>query len=81
MKRNQIEIVSRLAEALNQLETKMTINDDRLLTPDEVSSYLGVPTVTLKDWRYHGRGPKYIRLSRKMIRYWLSAIIEFLRGL
>jgi excisionase family DNA binding protein len=39
-----------------------------LLTPGEVSDYLGVPTGTLANWRYTGRGPTFTRLGRH-VRY------------
>lgn len=40
----------------------------RLLTPDEVSDYLGVPPGTLANWRYQGHGPAFVRLGRH-VRY------------
>ncbi len=40
----------------------------RLLTPDDVSACLGVPTATLANWRYQGRGPGFVRLGRH-VRY------------
>jgi predicted DNA-binding transcriptional regulator AlpA len=58
----------------------MSPEQDRLLTPKEAAEYLGVSTLTLKDWRYHGRGPTFIRLSHKMIRYRVSALIQFVES-
>ena len=58
----------------------MSPEQDRLLTPKQASEYLAVNTLTLKDWRYHGRGPSFIRLSHKMIRYRLSAVIHFVES-
>ncbi|MBC2904934.1 helix-turn-helix transcriptional regulator [Streptomyces cupreus] len=37
-------------------------------TPDEVSTFLGVPTTTLAQWRYLHRGPRSIKVGRH-IRY------------
>lgn len=34
-----------------------------LLTARQVSEYLGVPTSTLANWRYQGRGPAFVRLG------------------
>lgn len=59
----------------------MISDGDRLLTPHEVSSMLGIKAATLKDWRYHGRGPAYTRLSKKTVRYWLSAVTNFMKSL
>ena len=39
-----------------------------LLTPEQVSAYLGVPLGTLANWRYQGRGPTYLRVGRH-VRY------------
>jgi len=41
---------------------------DALLTPTEVSDYLGVPVGTLANWRYQGRGPAFLRVGRH-VRY------------
>jgi hypothetical protein len=41
---------------------------ERLLTPDEVADALQVPAATLPQWRYLGRGPKYIKVGRH-VRY------------
>ena len=39
-----------------------------LLTPDDVSNYLGVPVGTLANWRYRGHGPAFLRVG-KHVRY------------
>jgi len=39
-----------------------------LMTPAQVSAYLGVPTGTLANWRYQGHGPASLRVGRH-IRY------------
>lgn len=39
-----------------------------LLTPDQVSEYLGVPSGTLANWRYLGQGPAFLRVGRH-VRY------------
>jgi hypothetical protein len=41
---------------------------ERLLTPAEVSEYLGIPMGTLANWRYLGLGPSFVRLGRH-VRY------------
>src|SRR5215475_14157194 len=40
-----------------------------LLTPPEVAKRLGVELATLVDWRYRGRGPAWIRVGGRLIRY------------
>lgn len=49
---------------------------DRLLTPGDVSAYLGVPLGTLANWRYLGRGPAYLRVGRH-VRYLESAVASW----
>lgn len=39
-----------------------------LITPSELSSFIGVPEGTLAQWRYLGKGPAYARLGRH-VRY------------
>jgi predicted DNA-binding transcriptional regulator AlpA len=39
-----------------------------LLSPTDVSRFLGVPCGTLANWRYQGLGPKYLRVGRH-VRY------------
>lgn len=39
-----------------------------LLTPQQVSDYLGIPSGTLANWRYLGRGPAFVHLGRH-VRY------------
>jgi len=41
---------------------------DRLLTPNEVAEALQIPPATLPQWRYLGRGPKYVKVGRH-VRY------------
>ena len=43
-------------------------NMDRLLTPNEVADVLQVPAGTLPQWRYLGRGPRYVKIGRH-VRY------------
>lgn len=37
---------------------------DRLLAEDEVAELLGVTVKCLQDWRYHRRGPAFIKVGR-----------------
>lgn len=41
---------------------------DRLLTPEEVAAFLGIPVKTLYQWRYKGVGPHGVRIGRH-VRY------------
>lgn len=41
----------------------------KLLTPREVAEYLGIPESTLAQWRSQGRGPQFIKLESRLVRY------------
>jgi predicted DNA-binding transcriptional regulator AlpA len=50
-----------------------------LATAGQVSEFLSVPQTTLRQWRYHGTGPRWIKCG-SMVRYswddveaWLAA--------
>lgn len=48
------------------------MNQNELLTPDQVSEILKVTVGTLENWRFKGYGPKYIKLGntrRSPVRY------------
>jgi len=53
---------------------------ERLLTPAEVAEMLAVKPSTLNDYRLSSpvRGPRFLRLSSKIVRYKLSAVKEFI---
>ena len=42
---------------------------DLLLTPKQVARQLGVTRTTLESWRLRGGGPKFVRVSKRCIRY------------
>lgn len=52
--------------------------NDKLLKPAEVAEYLGVSEPTLADWRYRGKGPRYLicgkhrRYRRSDVEAWLN---------
>lgn len=53
---------------------------DALYTPPETAKILKTSTSTLAKWRMEpGRGPEFVRLSPRMIRYRSSALEEFVR--
>lgn len=48
-----------------------------LMTPLDLSEYLGVPPGTLANWRYQGRGPAFVRVGR-LVRYRADDVIEWI---
>lgn len=40
---------------------------DKLLRINEVSELLGIPVLTLRDWRAKGRGPKAAKFGQRLV--------------
>ena len=61
-------------------DPSISTSEDRLLTPAMVAEMLAVKPSTLNDYRSSSpvRGPRFIRLSSKIVRYKLSAVQEFI---
>ncbi len=52
---------------------------DSYLTPQEAADLIGVLVATLANWRCHKRGPVYVIISRRCIRYRLEDINKWLQ--
>lgn len=52
----------------------------RLLTEREVEADYGIPTKTLQHWRYVGRGPRYLKIEGRLVRYRLADIERWLES-
>ena len=50
----------------------------RLLTPKEASQLLGIPDGTLAQWRSQKRGPQYIKLEGRLVRYRTSDLEAYM---
>jgi predicted DNA-binding transcriptional regulator AlpA len=42
---------------------------EKLLTPEEAAELLGLTTSSLKSLRFTGKGPEYLKLTAKAVRY------------
>jgi predicted DNA-binding transcriptional regulator AlpA len=51
-----------------------------LLTPKEAAEFLEIPAGTLAQWRSQRRGPPYIKLEERLVRYRRSDLEEYLSG-
>lgn len=58
---------------------------DALLTPVQAAEFLGlldrrgnVSSETLAQWRSQGRGPRYIKLEKRLVRYRRSDLENYL---
>ncbi|MFE1551607.1 helix-turn-helix domain-containing protein [Streptomyces sp. NPDC058718] len=50
-----------------------------LLTPEQASEYLNVSHWTLRNWRYRGEGPPFLKAGRS-VRYRLVDLDSWLSG-
>ena len=49
-----------------------------LLTSKEASEFLGLRETTLAQWRSQRRGPKYIKLEKRLVRYGVADLEQYL---
>lgn len=54
-------------------------SDRRVLNENELAQRWGLSPKTLQRWRSEGRGPRYLKLSKR-VSYPLESVIEFERG-
>ena len=59
-------------QAINSLSP----GDRRVLNENELAQRWGVSPKTLQRWRSEGRGPRYLKLSKR-VGYPVDAVIEF----
>ncbi|MFN3629204.1 MAG: helix-turn-helix transcriptional regulator [Casimicrobiaceae bacterium] len=62
-------------DAINSLSP----GDRRVLNENELAQRWGLSPKTLQRWRSEGRGPRYLKLSKR-VSYPLESVIEFERG-
>jgi predicted DNA-binding transcriptional regulator AlpA len=55
------------------------MNADGLLSTKELARKLGLSHRTLENYRQLGKGPSYLRLGPKAVRYYWSDVIDWLR--
>jgi len=55
-------------------------NPDDLLKPNNAARLLGVSEIWLKKLRLSGGGPKYVRLSERLIRYKRSDLTDWVEA-
>lgn len=52
-------------------------NNGTLLRPEDAAARLGVASRTLELWRRRGHGPRWVRLTARVIRYPVEALDEW----
>lgn len=50
----------------------------RLLSTGEAGEFLGISPRTLEDWRLRGGGPVFHKVGRRLVRYDLADLTDFL---
>lgn len=58
----------------------MTNERRALLTCREAAEFLGVPEGTLAQWRSQRRGPSFVKLEGRLVRYRLADLESYLSG-
>lgn len=51
-----------------------------LLTEVEVANILGVAVPTLRNWRHLGKGPRFLKVGQRIVRYRRDDIEAFLQA-
>ena len=52
----------------------MNAAKEKLLTTRQAGAYLKMSFRTLEGWRLEGRGPEFIRLEKRLVRYELNTL-------
>lgn len=55
----------------------MQTKQSPLLNQNEVAEMIGVKPRTLEDWRITGAGPRFIRISKRCVRYQLDDVLTW----
>ncbi|MFJ9782357.1 helix-turn-helix transcriptional regulator [Amycolatopsis sp. NPDC101161] len=56
------------------------VSVEGLWTPDDLGTFLGIPVKTLRDWRFKGYGPQWVRLGKHVrydpetVRQWIDSL-------
>lgn len=53
---------------------------EKHLTTREVAEMLGLKPITVKLWRLQGKGPAWVKVGSKAVRYPLSAVQAFINA-
>jgi predicted DNA-binding transcriptional regulator AlpA len=56
------------------------MDGERFLDQDEVATVLGVSPGTVSNWRVQGRGPRFVRVTARCIRYRESDVRDWLES-
>jgi len=60
-------------------ETNKSLNEEQFLNEKELAELLNIKSETLRNWRWDGRGPIFIKIGSN-VRYRMSDIEEYING-
>jgi len=64
----------------NQIRTETRDPAPSLLNEVEAAAFLGISPRALQKWRVNGRGPEFLRLSSRCIRYSRANLLGWLKA-
>ena len=53
---------------------------DRLLNQEQAAELLGISPSTVNSWRVQGRGPAFVRISTRCVRYRYEDLIQYIES-
>jgi hypothetical protein len=59
--------------------TSSAADPDQLLRPAQAAAFLNFSLRALEAWRHRGDGPKYVRVSKRAVRYRRADLMEWAR--
>jgi predicted DNA-binding transcriptional regulator AlpA len=70
---------STITRSQHQAINSLSAGDRRVLNENELAQRWGLSPKTLQRWRSEGRGPRYLKLSKR-VSYPLDSVFEFERS-
>lgn len=68
-----------MTHSAQQALSTLAPGDRRVLNENELAQRWGISPKTLQRWRSEGRGPRYLKLSKR-VSYPIESILEFERA-
>lgn len=79
-----VPLLQPIIEHLSRLNVPFVLptnsDDEPKLTTKDVATMLNLSPVTVEMWRYEGRGPDFVKVNGRSIRYRKSAVLQFIEA-
>jgi len=79
----RLQRIENLLQSANQKQTAQPSprnDDDSLIDGDELAEWLKLEPRTIQAWRYWGKGPAFVRISKRCIRYRKGTVREWMKN-